>query len=214
MVRAGDEQRRKLERNLHDGVQQRLAVIRIELGTVGNLLAHDPALRERVDRMGQSIEDALDEVREVSHGLYPPVLSDWGIVAALERVRVHGDATLEIRATGVRRHSAELESAVYYCSLEAVQNATKHGGPAVRISIALREDADELSFEVTDDGPGFDASTPADGIGLQNMRDRLGALDGRLAVFSSPDRGGTRVSGAIPLHPADGAPMDDKALGR
>ena len=112
MVRAGDEQRRKLERNLHDGVQQRLATIRIELGTVANLLAHDPALRERVDRMGQSVEDALDEVREVSHGLYPPVLSDWGIVAALERVHVRGDATLEIRAASrIGRHPAELESA-------------------------------------------------------------------------------------------------------
>jgi signal transduction histidine kinase len=204
IVRAGDEERRKLERNLHDGVQQRLATIRIELGTVGNLLAHDSALRQRVDRMSQSIEDALDEVREVSHGLYPPVLSDWGIVAALQRIHVPGGATLEIRATGIGRHPAELESAVYYCCLEAIQNATKHGGPAVRISIALREDAGELIFEVTDDGPGFDASTAGDGMGLQNMRDRLGALDGRLAIMNSPDRGGTRVSGSIPLHPAGG----------
>jgi signal transduction histidine kinase len=203
IARAGDEERRKLERNLHDGVQQRLATIRIELGTVGNLLAHDPALRTRVDRMGQSIEDALDEVREVSHGLYPPVLSDWGIVAALERIRVPVDATLEIRATDIGRHPAELESTVYYCCLEAVQNATKHGGPSVRISIALREDAHELHFEVADDGPGFDTPPAGGGMGLQNMRDRLGALDGRLAIMTS--HGGTRVSGSIPL-PATGGP--------
>jgi signal transduction histidine kinase len=202
MVRAGDEERRRLERNLHDGVQQRLATIRIELGTMGELLARDSALRTRVERMGQSIEDALDEVREVSHGLYPPVLSDWGIVAALERIRVPGGAALEIRATGIGRHPAELESAVYYCCLEAIQNATKHGGPAVRISIALREDAQELHFEVADDGPGFDAPMAGGGMGLQNMRDRLGALDGRLTITTSPDHGGTRVSGSIPLRPA------------
>ena len=118
------------------------------------------------------------------------------------------NATLEIRAAGIGRHPAELESAVYYCCLEAVQNATKHGGPALRISIALREDAGELIFEVTDDGPGFDASTPGGGIGLQNMRDRVGALDGRLAVRSSPDRGGTRVAGSIPLQPTCPPPRD------
>jgi signal transduction histidine kinase len=198
IVRAGDEQRRRLERNLHDGVQQRLAEIRIELGTVSDVLAEDSLLRSRLDRVGRHVEDALDEVREVSHGLYPPVLSDWGIVAALERGRAPGNAPLELRATGVGRYPAELESAVYYCCLEAIQNAIKHGGPGVQISIELREDADGLSFEVRDDGPGFDAATASGGMGLQNMRDRLGALDGRLSITRAGG-GGTIVSGAIPL---------------
>jgi signal transduction histidine kinase len=198
IVRAGDEQRRRLERNLHDGVQQRLAAIRIELGTVGDVLAEDSPLRGRLDRVGRHVEEALDEVREVSHGLYPPVLSDWGIVAALERTRAPGDVPLELRATGIGRYPAELESAVYYCCLEAIQNATKHGGPGVRISIALREDADGLSFEVSDDGPGFDASLASGGMGLKNMRDRLGALDGRLSINGAGSNG-TVVSGAIPL---------------
>jgi signal transduction histidine kinase len=126
------------------------------------------------------------------------VLSDWGIVAALERTRAQGDLPLELRATGIGRYQAELESAVYYCCLEAIQNATKHGGPGVRISIALREDADGLSFEVRDDGPGFDASTASGGMGLQNMRDRLGALDGQLSITRAGSNG-TIVSGAIPL---------------
>jgi signal transduction histidine kinase len=202
IVRAGDEQRRRLERNLHDGVQQRLAAIRIELGTVGDLLAEDSALRGRVDRIGLSVADALDEVREVAHGLYPPVLSDWGIVAALERIRLPGDATLEIRATGIARHPAELEAAVYYCCLEAVANATKHGGPSVRISIALREHPDALNFQVTDNGPGFDASAARGGMGLQHMRDRLGALDGRLSIITG-NGGGTTVSGSIPLRTSE-----------
>jgi signal transduction histidine kinase len=202
IVRAGDEQRRRLERNLHDGVQQRLAAISIELGTVGELLAEDSPLRSRVDQAGRDVEDTLDEVREVSHGLYPPVLSDWGIVAALERTRVPGDVPLELRATGVGRYPAQLESAVYYCCVEAIQNATKHGGPGVRISIALREQADELSFQVSDNGPGFDASTATGGMGLQNMRDRVGALDGRLSIITATG-GGTIVSGAIPLRASE-----------
>jgi signal transduction histidine kinase len=202
IVRAGDEQRRRFERNLHDGVQQRLAAIRVELGTVSDMLADDSPLRSRLDRTGRNVEDALDQVREVSHGLYPPVLSDWGIVPALERIRAPGDVPLDIRATGIGRHPAELESAVYYCCLEAVQNATKHGGPGVRIFIELREDADGLSFEVRDDGPGFDATVASDGIGLQNMRDRLGALDGRLSI--TPAAGdGTIVSGVIPLRASE-----------
>jgi signal transduction histidine kinase len=202
IVLAGDEQRRRLERNLHDGVQQRLAEIRIELGTVSDVLAEDSPLRSRLDRVGGHVEDALEEVREVSHGLYPPVLSDWGIVAALERTRVPGDVALELRASGIDRYPAELESAVYYCCLEAIQNATKHGGPGVRISIELREDADGLSFEVRDDGPGFDASTASGGMGLQNMRDRLGALDGRLSITRAGSDG-TIVSAVIPLQTSE-----------
>jgi signal transduction histidine kinase len=115
---------------------------------------------------------------------------------------VPGDVPLEIRATGIGRYPAELESAVYYCCLEAIQNATKHGGPGVRVSIALREDADGLSFEVRDDGPGFDASTASRGMGLQNMRDRLGALDGRLSI-SRAGGNGAIVSGVIPLRTSE-----------
>jgi signal transduction histidine kinase len=186
-------------------VQQRLAEIRIELGTVSDVLAEDSPLRSRLDRVGGHVEDALDEVREVSHGLYPPVLSDWGIVAALERTRVPADVALELRATGIGRYPAELESAVYYCCLEAIQNATKHGGPGVRISIELREDADGLSFEVRDDGPGFEASAASGGMGLQNMRDRVGALDGRLTITRAGNHG-TIVSGAIPLWTSENSP--------
>jgi signal transduction histidine kinase len=201
-VRAGDEQRRRLERNLHDGVQQRLAAISIELGTVSDFLAEDSPLRSRTDRVARDVEDTLDEVREVSHGLYPPVLSDWGIVVALERTRVPSDLPLELRATGVGRYPAEVESAIYYCCIEAIQNATKHGGPGVQISIALHEDAEKLSFEVRDDGPGFDVCAATGGIGLQNMRDRLGALDGRLSIITG-SAGGTTVSGSMALRTSE-----------
>jgi signal transduction histidine kinase len=118
----------------------------------------------------------------------------------------------------VGRHAPELESAVYYCCAEAIQNATKHGGPGVHVTVTLREDPEELSFEVSDDGTGFDPAQPNGGTGLQNMRDRVGALDGRVSISKERDRG-TSVSGAVPLRHsgarpqqiADRAVLDDEA---
>src|SRR5215216_325387 len=156
IVRAGDAERRKVERNLHDGVQQRLIAIGIDLDLAADVAAEDSEMRDKLHEIGNSVDEALDELRGVAHGLYPPVLSDWGLAAALERIHLHAGAPLAVRATGIGRYAPELESAVYYCCLEAVQNATKHGGPEVRITVALRQHADELTFHVTDDGPGFD----------------------------------------------------------
>lgn len=126
IVRAGDRERRRVERNLHDGVQQRLVAVLIELGIIGESVA--PAVREDLQRIGGSVSEALEELREVSHGLSPPVLANRGLVAALKRAL----APLPVLAKDVGRHATEIESAVYYCCLEAVQNATKHGGPRFR----------------------------------------------------------------------------------
>jgi signal transduction histidine kinase len=198
IVAAADNERRKLERDLHDGVQQRLVGVRIKLAIAGESDAGASAIRSELDGIGENLDEAIDELREVAHGLYPPVLSRMGLLNALEHVRYHATTHVAIDAAGIGRHPVELESTLYYCCLEAIQNATKHGGPAVRISVALREDADSLSFEVTDDGPGFDPSQAHGGTGLQNMRDRVGALDGRVAIVTAVGRG-TAVSGSIPL---------------
>jgi signal transduction histidine kinase len=197
LVRAADAERQKLERNLHDGVQQRLIGLRIELGLVAQQV-DDDLLRGRLDAIGDSVEGTLDELREVSHGIYPPILADWGIVPALEHVQAGAAIPISIDASGLGRHPPEVESAVYYCCSEAVQNATKHGGPDVRVSITLRETPDELRFTVSDDGPGFHPPGARRGAGLQNMRDRLGALDGQLAIAAGAQRG-TTVTGSIPL---------------
>ena len=196
IVRAGDDERRKLERNLHDGVQQRLVAVRIKLGLVGEFA--DDATRAELEAVGRSVDESIDELREVAHGLYPPVLADHGLVAALGSARRRAVVPVAVSTSGVARHPPELESAVYYCCLEAIQNATKHGGPGVRVTVTLREDADELGFDVSDGGVGFDATAAHEGAGMQNMRDRLGALGGRLSVDS--ERGqGTVVSGTLPL---------------
>jgi signal transduction histidine kinase len=199
IVAAGDSERKKLERNLHDGVQQRLVAVRIRLALAGEHVAEQATIHDKLEGIGESVEEAIEELREVAHGLYPPVLTERGLLAALTEVRRHATTTLDVHATHVGQHPAELESAVYYCCLEAIQNATKHGGPAVQIAVMVREDADELSFEVSDDGPGFDASDAHTGTGLQNMRDRVGALNGHISIVTTPGHG-TTVSGSVPLH--------------
>jgi signal transduction histidine kinase len=205
IIRAGDAERRKVERDMHDGIQQRLTAIRIQLGLASDGSTKDPELRHRLRKIGDGVEEALDELRDISHGLYPPVLTDRGLVAALEGIQRLPGSGLAVHATGVARHPPELESAIYYCCLEGVQNANKHGGPSVRITITLRQGPDELAFHVTDDGPGFDPSGTREGAGLQNMRDRLGALDGELSIVTAPGNG-TTVAGSVPLHGHDGVP--------
>jgi signal transduction histidine kinase len=204
VVHAADEARRKLERNLHDGVQQQLVVVAIDVGLASDLTSASPEVRESLAEIGRGVDDAVDELREIAHGLYPPILSDWGLVAALQRLHTPASATVTVSGLGVGRHPPELESAVCYCCLEAIQNAIKHGGPSVKVSVALREGPDELSFRVTDTGPGFDASRLHEGTGLHNMRDRLGAVDGHISLITTPGSS-TTVTGTVPLgHPGDG----------
>ncbi|HEY2371835.1 MAG TPA: histidine kinase [Gaiellaceae bacterium] len=202
---AVDGERRRLAGNLHDGVQQRLSSLRLRTAMTAEFAA-DEEVRSRLEQVGDGIEDAIDEVREISQRLYPRLLIDRGLVAALEHIIA--PLLIGVRHNEIGRHSAELESAIYYCCLEAVQNGTKHGGPGVTISVTLREDGDGLSFDVEDDGPGFDPSAHSDGMGLQNLRDRLGSLEGELFITSSPGR--TVVSGVVPLQPTN-APTEFRA---
>jgi signal transduction histidine kinase len=211
IVSAADNERRKLERDLHDGVQQRLIGVRIKLAIAGESGGDADALGSELDGVGEDLDEAIDELREVAHGLYPPVLSRMGLLNGLQHVSYHTTTPVAIDASGIGRHAVELESAVYYCCLEAIQNATKHGGAAVHVSIALREDDDNLIFEVTDDGSGFDPSQAHGGTGLQNMRDRVGALDGNVSIVTAMGEG-TTVSGSIPL-PRDDDRSDASVVG-
>ena len=156
--------------------------------------------RERLLEITKSVEATLAQVREIAHGLYPPLLIASGLPTALRRLYAHAASPPEIDAVGVGRYEPEIESAVYYCCSEAIQNATKHGGRAVHVSVALAEADGRLTFRVVDDGPGF-AVGEVRGLGLQNMEDRLGALGGRLTIATAPGRG-TRISGHVPLRSA------------
>ena len=200
MVRAADAERRKLERNLHDSVQQQLISIKLRLEMEADDGGSSEASRERLLALARSLDAALEQVREVAHGLYPPLLTASGLSAALRHGHEHAASRTQIDAAGVGRYTPEIESAVYYSCMEAVQNATKHGGRDVHVSVALAEVEGRLTFRVVDDGPGF-PSSEVRGFGLQNMEDRLGALGGRLTISSAPGSG-TTIAGEVPLPPA------------
>jgi signal transduction histidine kinase len=200
IVTAADESRRNIERNLHDGAQQHLVALAVRVGLVKQLLASDPkAAEEMLDTLRGDVQGTLDELRELAHGIFPPLLRDRGLAAALQAAANRSTLPVDlVVGDDVQRHSVETEAAIYFCCLEAMQNAGKHAGEEARLTVTVTESDGELRFEVADDGPGFDVAAAAQGHGFVNMRDRLGAIGGTLEVQSAPGEG-TRVRGRIPV---------------
>jgi signal transduction histidine kinase len=200
VVAAGDAERRRIERDLHDGAQQHLVALAVTVRLARQLADRDPDQAKNVlDQLGNDLQGTVQEVRNLAHGIYPPVLMDQGLPAALEAAAARAPIATTVEATGVRRWSQELEAAVYFCCMEALQNAGKHAGDGAHVTIRLREAEGKLLFDVADDGPGFDlASRAAKGHGFVNMSDRIGAIGGTLTVKSAPGQG-TCISGAVPL---------------
>ena len=196
-VAMADRERKGIERDLHDGAQQRLVALRIRLALAEELVREDPARGvERLHALGDEVTEVLEEIRALAHGVYPSLLIDQGLTAALRAAALRAPIPTEVVPDGVGRHAPELESAVYFCCLESLQNALKHADGATSVVISL-EQGERLRFEVRDDGAGFNGDTRF-GAGLTNMRDRLAAVDGELRVSSTPGNG-TLVSGTIPL---------------
>ncbi|HWM74721.1 MAG TPA: ATP-binding protein, partial [Nocardioides sp.] len=198
LVDAQDNERRALERDVHDGAQQHLVALAVNLRLAHTLSTGSP---ERAAQLlaGQEAAagNAVETVLQLSRGIYPPLLAEGGLEVALRAVLGNSPVPVELAAESVGRYPAGLEAAAYFCCLEALQNAAKYSG-ASRISVELRGAADgTLSFSVEDDGCGFDPATIRPGSGLTNMRDRLDAVDGILEITSSPISG-TRVAGRIP----------------
>jgi signal transduction histidine kinase len=198
IARAADLERSRIERDLHDGAQQRLILLRIKLSLVEELLRSDPAAVEAAVRgLGEDVELTLEELRALAHGVFPSVLSDRGLEDALRSVALEMPVPVHLLTRHLHRHTAEVETAVYFVCLEAIQNAIKHATSATAVWISLWQ-AEGLQFEVRDDGPGFDPPTGESNGGLRNMRDRLEAVGGRLSIESSPGHG-ARVRGLVPL---------------
>ncbi|GAC1344565.1 MAG: hypothetical protein NVSMB29_18250 [Candidatus Dormibacteria bacterium] len=197
LVAAQDDERRRLERNLHDGAQQNLVALKVKLGLAERFLEKNPArVLELIGELKGDTDETLSTLRDLARGIYPPLLADRGLVAALEAQARKATVSVELHAEGVARYSQELEAAVYFCVLEALQNVQKYAGAAGAV-VSLRQRGDDLTFEVRDDGPGFDVATTSMGAGLQNMRDRLDALGGTLTVRTEVGAG-TRVVGSLP----------------
>ncbi|MFP5319883.1 MAG: sensor histidine kinase [Acidimicrobiia bacterium] len=200
IVASADAARRQIERNLHDGAQQHLVALAVNLRLARQIAERDPATsNQMLEQLGKDLQEAVQELRTLAHGIYPPLLVDRGLGEALTAAGGRAALPTEVVAEGVGRYSPDIEAAVYFCCLEAMQNAGKHAGDEATVTVRVWEDAGGVLFEVADDGAGFDpAHRETPGAGFVNMGDRVGAVGGTFGVQSAPGRG-TRVSGRIPL---------------
>ena len=201
LVEAQDAERRRLERDIHDGAQQHLVSLMVRLRLAESLIAKGDTAKagETVAAAKGQANDALETLRDLARGIYPPLLADQGLPAALEAATRRASISVELHPDDVGRYPQATEAAVYFCVLEALQNVAKYA-EASRAEVRLFGGGGELRFEVADDGRGFDPATTPPGSGLTNMRDRLEALGGSIEIASAPG-GGTTVSGAIPVEP-------------
>jgi signal transduction histidine kinase len=191
LVAAQDDERRKLERNLHDGAQQYLVAIKVKLGLAGMLLTKDPdKAKATLTQLKGDADEALETLRDLARGIYPPLLAEKGLPIALQAQTRKATLPITIEADGIGRYPQETEAALYFCILEALQNIQKYAR-ASSATVRLRDDGDQFTVEVADDGRGFDVSTTIRGNGLTNMEDRLDALGGTLHIASSPGSGTT-----------------------
>jgi signal transduction histidine kinase len=198
IVATGDAERRKIERNLHDGAQQHLVALAVNLRLTKDILADDPtAAAEMLDALADAVKDTIQELRDLAHGIYPPLLMDSGLPEALRAAANRSPLPVTVHAEGLGRFSQEIEAAVYFCCLEALQNAAKHA-PDAEVVIDVSADESSLSFSVRDDGPGFDVGQATAGHGFVNMSDRVGAIGGTVEWRSVPDQGAA-ILGTIPL---------------
>jgi signal transduction histidine kinase len=199
IVTTADEERRRMERDLHDGAQQELIVARLKLELLDRAIDEDPAsARATAGELREDLDRALAQLRDLAHGLYPPLLESDGLPGALQEAVGRAAIPTELDCDGAGRYRPDLEAAVYFCCLEALQNAAKHAGPRARATVRVAERDRDLRFEVADDGRGFEPAGGRSGVGLQNMTDRIGALGGELRIESIPGEG-TRVSGEVPV---------------
>jgi signal transduction histidine kinase len=199
VVSAADSERRRIERDLHDGAQQQLVALIANLRLARELAASDPAQATvLLEQLGADLKAALQDLRELAHGIYPPLLAGRGLSEALSAVAARSPIPTRLEAAAIGRYPPEIEATVYFCCLEALQNTGKHAGEAASATVRVWERAGGLLFEVSDGGAGFDPARVARGAGLANMTDRLGAIGGSLRIESAPGRG-ARLTGTIPL---------------
>jgi signal transduction histidine kinase len=213
LANASDDERRRLAQDLHDGAQQRLVAIQISL----QLLKDDDTkadLDKRLEAIREETGDAIEDLRTLAHGMYPALLRDRGLADALRAVATRAPVPITVTDRAIGRCSPAVEAALYFCSLEAVQNALKHAGNDTHVTVVVGRNHDQAHFTVADDGAGMTTADTSDGMGLVVMRDRMGAVSGTLEVTSSPGAG-TTVHGTAP---ADGLspalpPAVDRAHG-
>jgi signal transduction histidine kinase len=190
-------ERRRLERDLHDGAQQSLVALAARLRLAQDLVTHDPAAAAALlGQLADEVQQIIGGLRDLAHGIYPQLLADYGLASALRAVACRSELEVMVTAQGVGRYAEPVESAVYFCCLEALQNAGKHAAGA-RVQLALCGTPDGLTFSIIDDGPGHDLSRASSGDGYLNMADRLAVVGGTVRWHSLPGHG-MQVLGMVP----------------
>ncbi|MET0579245.1 MAG: histidine kinase, partial [Ilumatobacteraceae bacterium] len=198
LATAADEERRRLERDLHDGAQQHLVALSVLIGLARN--AERDRYQALLTEASELVDSSIVEIRRLAHGIYPPLLRSRGLPEALAAAAQRAPLAVTVRPTGLVRVDPDVEAAVYFCCLEAIQNAAKHAGTGAQVTVAVSYGEGVLRFEVADDGAGFDDRPDHGGLGFVSMTDRLGAIGGTLVVRSTPGVG-TTVSGEVPVTP-------------
>jgi signal transduction histidine kinase len=196
ILEAGHSERRRIERDLHDSTQQRLVSLRIHL-TLASEQVDRAEERAMLERLGTEIDDTIEDLRTVAHGIYPSVLTDRGVGAALKAVARSSAIPVRVGDHWHGRQSEAVETTVYFCCQECLQNAAKHGGRGVSASVLLDHQDGRVCFTVEDDGSGFDLAAVERGAGLTNLGDRVAAVGGTLDIETHPGRG-TRITGKLP----------------
>jgi signal transduction histidine kinase len=199
LVEMAHAERRRLERDLHDGVQQHMIGLRIKLDMAAETVKDDPVEGERaLAWVGREMDNVLQELRSLASGIYPTLLSEHGLGEALKSAARSSTILVEVRGSGLGRYPRDVEIAVYFCCLEALQNVVKHAGPDVTATVHLWREDSRLEFKVHNAGIGFDPDQVHAGSGLVNMRDRIESVSGTLRVISSKGRG-VSVRGSVPV---------------
>jgi signal transduction histidine kinase len=191
IVNAADATRREIERDLHDGAQQHLVSLAVKLGVAQQVFDDPVRLRQLLHDVHVEAQDTIEQLRELAHGVYPPLLRDRGLGPALDAAAGRSPIHTEVLLDCTGRYAEHVETAAYFCCLEAMQNAAKYAGPHATVRVSGRDDDGVLEIEVADDGVGFDVGSLREGSGFTNMRDRVGALGGSMAVISTPGSGTT-----------------------
>jgi signal transduction histidine kinase len=205
IVEAADGERRRLERNIHDGAQQQLVALSVMARLAETAVDGDKdSARALITQAHTDAKDALENLRDLARGIYPPLLADQGLAAALEAQARKAPVPVTVQAGGIGRYPQEAEAAIYFCVLEALQNIAKYAGASQAV-ICLAGPDEGLEFSVTDDGAGFDPGPAAHGTGLQGMADRMAALGGDLQIRSQPGHG-TTVAGRLPVQALEHVP--------
>jgi signal transduction histidine kinase len=192
LITAADEERRRLERDLHDGAQQHLVALSVLIGLARN--AEHDRYQSLLTEASELVETSIVEIRRLAHGIYPPLLVSGGLTEALPTLAARAAVPVHLDLDGLGRYPTSTEAALYYCCSEALQNAAKHGGPDTVVTVTAQANDQMLNLTISDTGRGFDAATI--GHGLINMTDRLSAIGGTLVIDTAPGRG-TRITAVV-----------------